>query len=410
MGDFVKRWGMLLVTWIGLLLLLEEPVLANVPIGWGMAVVRAPLTITEGSRGLAALVIVVLEGLILGRIPEVGLVKGFLLSIGLNFISAVLGFFLNAFVFSAGSWLFLGFFIIPYLTVRLLRAKGAPKWYSTVAVVTFLIGAINTALVDGFSNPYSTGGILVLIELSLLYLFSFTITCEGYFFGSILKEKANWKILFIANVASYLVLAFMFPYFAPNPAGGFQFRKKVENLISQGETQQALDMVRLQRSNAQYLMELQPENTPPPDYEAYFEISLLTRHSPQASETGLAILNDALTVPTITTEAREKLEWLHGYFTHWLECQDAIKAGDQNLLDSEFRSWLEWDAENKYPDQRVYAYSYDQWETDPVTITTQLLEEYESSLTLPVTATESDNPLKDPFGVLGGEDDVSTSQ
>jgi len=347
MGDFVKRWGLFLFTGIGLLFLLEEPALADVPIGWGMQVVTSPLTIASGSRGITALIIVILEGVILGTIPEVGWWKGILLSIGLNFATSTLGVFLGGFMFVAGLFLLAGLVIGPLVTVHLLRSKGAPRWLLTVAVVTYLVGAISAVIVEGFANPYSTQRVLIPIELSLLYFFSLTIAIEGYIFGSIFKEKTNWNRFFIANVASYMVLAFMFPYFAPNPTGGWQFGKNVERLITEGETQKAIDMVRLQRSNAQYMLGLQTENTPPPDYEARFELNLFARYSPQASESGLAILNDTLTVPTLTTEAREKLEWLQGYFTHWLACEDAIKAGDQNRLDSEFRSWLEWDAENK---------------------------------------------------------------
>jgi len=397
-------------TLAGIFLILATPAHANVPIGWGLQVVRAPLTIAEGTRGLAALIIIVLEGLILGTIPKVGWLKGLLLAAGLNFASSVLGFIPGVFMFSAGSWVFIGIFLIPFLTSAILKSKGAPRWYITVAIVTFLIGTINTVIVAGFSDPYSSRGMLILIELSLLYFFSFTITCEGYIFGSIYREKPNWKRLFIANVASYLVLAFMFPYFAPNPAGGYQLRSKVKQMIAEGDHQKAVDTIRWRRSNAQFLLGLQEVNTPPPDYSADFEISLLTYGSEQATETGLAISEDTLTVPTLTPEAREKLEWLQGFFTHWLACEDAIKSGNQDLLDLEIMSWLKWDEENIYPDERKNNRYSGWWTRDPVEITLGLLDEYESELTLPEIITESDLPFDDTFGVLGGEDEISTSQ
>jgi len=46
--------------------------------------------------------------------------------------------------------------------------------------------------------------------------------------------------------------------------------------------------------------------------------------------------------------------------------------------------------QNKYPDQSVYTETYFKWETDPESITLQLLDEYESGLTLPTSTSDSD--------------------
>lgn len=383
--DRKSRIPYLLSAFLGLILLITEPAHANAPMLWGLDNAMAPVRLAGFTRGWSIIAVLIIESWILYRFLDYSWIKIILIVLAMNLISAIFGIFISPFIFSASFFLIIALIALPLVNNRVLKSFGAPRWIVYVSNITFITGSIFagiTSTTQYINNPIQ---LLLLIEAPLLYGFGVTLAIEGLIAAVSLKHKNIWKAVLWANVCSYMILIFFYPWFAGNPVTHSMFLDKhVKDMIKHGETDKVIEILHQRRQSAQYLLGLTSENPVPEIYNADFELELLTRYSPVASITAIALVEDTLEQPTLTDEATTKLVWLRDFYTFWLDAEDAITKGEQSELDAIYVQWSEWGLGNEYPDPDVVNRSgFRSWNTDPGEIIFNLIESHGNLVDMP---------------------------
>jgi len=407
-----KSLSFLMGASIWLFFLLEEPAFANSPLLWGALAGGAQLVIGLSTAGVGLILVTCAEAWVFSK--ELGMKFTYALggTVALNIVSSIMGAFLAAFAYSSSFAVLIfglpGTIIFAWLADR----QGMPRYYGPIIFIGLIAGTFGIyALQDiiTIANPF----IAYLYMLFPLVLgFALTLIYESLFVKSFLKHKNPWKALLKANLYSYLILAILIP-FSPvklSLDSTWTYRNQLDNLIAQGgDPADAVGAMNRYHGSNLYLIGLTKEVSYPAIYDASDEIGPLKRGSLSAymsiekcnPEVGIAIAEELLRQDSLTDDAEKRVNYALTYYTYWNDFNYAAKNQDVDEAQRVLDEWTEWITNSKWPDLF----------TSPLSLAKSTDQAYNLGLDIPEESEiPEEEPIPDPFGVLGGEDDVSTSQ
>jgi len=344
-------------------LVLEKPAWANAPILWGAYATGQTQLMFGATRGILLAVVIVIESIVFVRVAGLNYWRAFLAALALNIFSAAAGFLAGAVMFSSSCGLPM-IIIFPVLAIIYLTKQKAPPWLSISAIAPlFIAGAIFLILNTFIGNQFPIGQWTALY-IPLFIGFAMTIFLEALPAYRFIPQTNRWRGILLANIASYIFLAVMVPFYAPNPnqyaefGNPFPFSRYVE---SKDKMPQILDIIHKRRASNLELLGFGKQSAPPENYDAHFELELLKdaylKPVPTAQPlVGMAVVDDALSVPTLTPNARKELEWFRKQITYWTAARDAILNNDQVAFNGFYAEWRNWSKEtNPYRDYSKWS-------------------------------------------------------
>ncbi|MFH1675922.1 MAG: hypothetical protein ABIC40_02770, partial [bacterium] len=201
--------------------------------------------------------------------------------------------------------------------------------------------------------------------------FGLTLVLEGQRAKDYFGKINYWPALLIANIASYIFLALVIPFSAPNPfpvdpyrfPGSFYgnvpfhadlgekshlFRwRMAEKLQKDASAEEIVRMFEDQHASTLQLLGLQKREPFPGDYNYKLEIDALTdgfSHSvgrdklPDPS-VGIKVIDLMLSNASMDEKARSRFENLRRVFEFWQDSEKAVKNKDQAMLDTSYEKW-----------------------------------------------------------------------
>jgi len=340
--------------------ILERPALADVPIFQGIYGSSPAIFAGIWTMGVAFVAVVLIEAAVYRRVFKMQWRGVLIASLALNAFSSGAGYLLGAFAFELE--IFIVAVIVAVIVVRIaLRKKGMPSWYPAIAYISVVVGLAGSVLTS-FPTPPDPPGVVLLLFLAPLPLgFGLTLLLEAYLAEHFFGIEKYWRGLLLANVASYIFLVLVIPFFGPNPyaphyvsqvrdpkRGDWQIFMVGQGMIESGESaDEVMKYFETVRASNLYLLGLTRQNPPPRNYDARNEIAALVHacdsvsRNPQA-ETGMTIIDRLLQYPSLQPEAADKLEWLKQYLAYWLQARKAIEEHSQEDLDKVYEEWFAW--------------------------------------------------------------------
>ena len=344
------------------LFLFASPAFANSPMAYGMYLSVASGAMSIATYGIAGVLIIAIESWFFKRYWNYSWLKAILFTIGINLASTAIGGIYSTFMFLNSCFLLPSFAIVPFVTWRVSRHKP-PKWFLKITIPLFIVGAFIAGCTSNLIGPLPKILLLLAVEVPLLYGFAMTLMIESSIGSWFNRESNFWRTITLANVASYILLIFLFPFFAPNPytyVGTWGLEHTFSNWSSElpdPGPEKAIAFLHNRRSSTTYLLGLSKNNNPPLNYDANYELNTL-KDAPSHSWTIMrhmdklnAIIDDTLGVSTLTPDARAKLLWFKQYLALAKPVLESIQNDDQDGLNQSFENWRKWFKENKYPDE-----------------------------------------------------------
>ena len=364
---------------------------ADVPMGWGGGNAFATLSVTTATYGLATLAIVTLEAVTFRIFFKCTWKSAFFNSLYINVVSSIAGSCILVVGYIGSVILLFLLVAIPgvFLSNKVLRAS--PLWFKAIAVITLVVGGIASAGTSFLTEIYPKERLLYFIEISLIMGFGMTLFIEGLLLPSRYKDKKVWTALLVANLLSYSVLAGLYPYFAANPYQSSPFiNTKIQEYIDAKNTEDALALLDIRRSNMQYILGLVKNDSISAENTAWEECNLLEMltENPGPAEPTITVAQDIITFmnPSPRTERNGTLLWFHTFFGFYSQCLKAILENDQSKLDAAYKEWVDWYKTNPYKDPNFQHSDYQsKWEpddTDPAILTQRILGDLKSDLVI----------------------------
>ena len=363
------------LTYLSLLFLMlaAKPAFADVPMGYGIRTAAVPFTISLATWGIAGILIIAIESWFFRRYWHFSMLWSIWFTIWINLFSTVIGGFISVFMFSSGLTGLFCLIMIPLFFIGLSIHCKSPLWFTLVTIIGFIVGSFAAASVNGLVDTLPGFQLLLVIEIPLLTGFSLTLWFESIAITNRSEKKDFWLVITKANVASYILLIFLFPFFAPNPYAVNNTEYVVPlNDYHTGlddkatNPERAIEYFRLRRSSTPQLLGLSDPAKPPDNYGAAYEISYLENQilSPYSSHSSSprdrkAISEDTLKLSTLTPEALEKLHWLDQFNSYLVKAVEMIYNNDQDGLNRVYNDWVTWQTKTGYPKNPIDIYNYD---------------------------------------------------
>jgi len=216
----------------------------------------APGYLTKMTWGIAGIAVLVIEAWVFKRYLSYSWRRALIFSFWINLASFLLGGLLSAFIFIYERNL--AFFIAPILFFILLLWRRAPFWMYLVTIPTFLIGSLVGGSTSSIVDPMPRKAILLAIEIPLLSGFALSLMIESIIASIIIRKVKLWRVLAIANLWSYVLLIFLFPFFAPNPYMVNDWY--LEHIVWRSDSpEKALEFLKLRRADRLFLIGLTSE-------------------------------------------------------------------------------------------------------------------------------------------------------
>jgi hypothetical protein len=354
---------------IATFLLWQRSAYANEPIFVGFLGSSPILFVSGKISWLTFVVVVLIEAVVFIRLLSMKWWKGLWASFALNAFSSVFGFLIGALGFSVGEGIPIVLGIVVVSVINVLGFKS-PKYYKAVTVAGIIVGFIGLGFAVYAFSWWHLPPILVFILfiIPLVFGFGLTLWLEGLIAGRFLDPEKKWQALMKANLFSYLFLIVMLLLFSSNPykyysIGGYH--RSLESRIESGAGQsEIINMLHDRRASKFYVFGLSRDNMPGPNYEAYQErrvirdelINLYDNNPRPDFELGLAIVDDALQIPTLTPDAAEQLEKAREYFSFCLRFSEAKNNSDDTEMAAIANEYSDW--WNSYTSEHGDDYSY----------------------------------------------------
>jgi len=372
---------------IGFLDLLSITAFADSPMGYGIFTYNSPVFLSSVTYGIAALGIIAIEAFVFKSMLKYRWIHAFFVSITINIFSTLIGGILSC-GFAGGLFLLVVLVGLPAFAYGFLGKYHPPKWFLRVAVAAFIIGEILTAYISLYTGFTSPVYLLIIIELTLLAGFGASLMTEAFAMARIFKEHDFWKALTYANVASYLLLLIIFPFFSPNP---YEYNSmiayEIADYIKKDNSTGALKLIDLRYSNMQYLLGISKTNSFANDEHSKNDIYQIFEHKYSKfpmNKTAKAVLDAYANIPNLNPESAPKINWLRKFYDFYFQAKNAITTNNQDLLNQTYSRWSKWNNANPYPNNIVYEYNvWNKGDTDPAERIDILLSDNKSPLKNP---------------------------
>ena len=341
---------------IGIFLALACPAHADTALAYGFDSANAVAMLSVLTRGIAAIAIIVIEAWFFVRYWHYKWFRALSLSFVLN-LASTLGGFVMGFVYMMNlEATMAAMLLFPILFFILIFPRHPPGWFYLATIPIFLAGAYSGIVLSRISEPVSRLMLFFMIELSLLTGFGLSLMIESIVASVRNFENNFWKTITLANVASYVLLIFLFPFFAANPyltnyRTDFKFIEDPGNQLKD-DPAKTIELLHLYRSDVPSLTGFNLNNLKSKEYSAFRELGFLQRQSgseiAEHPRTIEAIIKDALEVPNLTQIAKDRLVWMQQYMDFVLQAKENIVNKDQAGLDKTYSEWKAWREKNLY--------------------------------------------------------------
>ena len=321
----------------------------------------APAMLSFSTRGIALLLIFIVEAIVFMKILKISPGRAIFASLILNVFSTIIGIIvaLGAFSGTIPTIVILGVYVL--LSIRIfVNRDNLPLGFVSILILTVTIGSAFIYLTAPVIPPQSTLIVYFLMVFPLLVGFGLSIMFETLICGKLLKVPDAWKGILAANIASYIMLALMVPLMPDNIYEGKQKYIKpviVQKIYEGSETSDIIKILGDYAAPNFYLLGLSDDNTPKGEYWAGMEVDILYEAysgedvSYSNPEYGLAIIEHLLSYPETYESQQDELEWLHKYFGYWVAVKEASDADNNVDYISATVQWLTWYQTNDVPDE-----------------------------------------------------------
>ena len=321
----------------------------------------APAMLSFSTRGIALLLIFIVEAIVFMKILKISPGRAIFASLILNVFSTIIGIIvaLGAFSGTIPTIVILGVYVL--LSIRIfVNRDNLPLGFISILIFTVTIGSVFVYLTAPVIPPQSTLIVYFLMVFPLLVGFGLSIMFETLICGKLLKVPDVWKGILAANIASYIMLALMVPLMPDNIYEGKQKYIKpviVQKIYEGSETSYIIKILGDYAAPNFYLLGLSDDNTPKGEYWAGMEVDILYEAysgedvSYSNPEYGSAIIEHLLSYPETYESQQDELEWLHKYFGYWVAVKEASDADNNVDHISATVQWLTWYQTNDVPDE-----------------------------------------------------------
>ncbi|MFH1516171.1 MAG: hypothetical protein ABIG42_12020 [bacterium] len=225
-------------------------------------------------------------------------------------------------------------------TIIYNHQKKIGKALSIGLIISFVVFGVAILLLElNFTNTqiYHFSKILLLPTLGLFFIriFFYLVIYPG-----IHKREISLTFCLISNIVIAIIFFTLMGPVIRNPYKNVLFTDPVEESLMEGNIKSALDYQRVERSSPQYLVGFTDYNKPPEIYSAEELRHLMSCNRHEPSRGFIILAEDALTVPTLTDEARSELEVWKSYYEYYYAAYDAIVVGDQDSLNRIYQDWV----------------------------------------------------------------------
>ncbi len=320
----------------------------------------APAMLSFATRGIALLLIFIVEAIVFMRVLKISLGRAIFASIILNIFSTIIGMIVAicAFAGTIPTIVILGGYVL--LSIRIfVNRDNLPMGFASILIFTITAGSLFVYATAPVIPPQNSFIVYFLMVIPLLVGFGLSIMFETLICARLLKAPDAWRGVLAANTASFIMLAFMVPVMSDNIYEGKQ--DYIEPVIVQkiNEGSDVSDVIEILVDYAApnfYLLGLTDDNTPKGEYFAAMEIDIIyeaySTENGSYPDTGygFAIMEHVLSYPETYESQQDELEWLHKYFGHWVAVKEASDA--DNDVDSLSTSllWTIWYQTKDVPD------------------------------------------------------------
>jgi len=309
----------------------------------------APAMLSFSTRGIALLLIFIVEAIVFMKILKISPGRAIFASLILNVFSTIIGIIvaLGAFSGTIPTIVILGVYVL--LSIRIfVNRDNLPLGFISILIFTVTIGSESTLIV------------YFLMVFPLLVGFGLSIMFETLICAKLLKVPDAWRGILVANIASYIMLALMVPLMSDNIYEGKQKYIKpviVQKIYEDSEPSDIIEILEDYAAPNFYLLGLSDDNTPKGEYWAGMEVDILYEAysgedvSYLNPEYGLTIIEHVLSYPETYESQQDELEWLHKYFGYWVAVKKASDADNDVDYISATVQWLTWYQTNNMPDE-----------------------------------------------------------
>jgi len=334
------------------LLLIASPVIAAGMTTWGVNGGGAPAMLSFGTKGVAFIIIWIVEAVVLRFYLKIPWTRAIFGSLALNAFSTLCGIVLSlvAFTMPLMTWLALGIFLL--LSYRIFFVQGKiPEFYGPILLLTMLIGSIVAYRINGLVPPVSPILAWLMIITTLLTGYGITVGLEALICGKLLVVKNAWDGILRANLVSFLILILMIPFFPGNLYDGNEDNLKSvlsQKIIDGADSSEMVNNFNHFAASNFFILGLSKDSSPPDQYWAGLELDVLNlAYSAESEtfpdpETGLAIAGNALSYGDLFEDSEEDLTFAEKYFGHWSRALKAKENGDTSTYISETIAWTTW--------------------------------------------------------------------
>jgi len=182
----------------------------------------APLTLSVMTYGLAFIILLLIESIVIARIGDLKWRKAVWASVVVNITSIILG-SLYSYVISVGWGCVFGIPIIIITGLWLhfyMRDARHSGWLKALVVIPLFLGYIgmvaahqNPPVLDGEFMPF----VRLIITYGLLMGFRIALALEVYPISFFVSDEKIAKTVIWGNISAFIVLAILAPFFWPNP-------------------------------------------------------------------------------------------------------------------------------------------------------------------------------------------------
>ncbi len=321
----------------------------------------APAMLSFSTRGIALLLIFIVEAIVFMKILKISPGRAIFASIILNVFSTIFGIIvaLGAFSGTIPTIVILGGYVL--LSIRIfVNRDNLPLGFVSILIFTVTIGSVFVYLTAPVIPPQSTLIVYFLMVFPLLVGFGLSIMFETLICTKLLKVPDAWRGILAANIASYIMLALMVPLMSDNIYEGKQKYIKpviVQKIYEDSVTSDIIEILEDYAAPNFYLLGLSDDNTPKGEYWAGMEVDILYEAysgedvSYSNPEYGLAIIEHLLSYPETYESQQDELEWLHKYFRYWVAVKEASDVDNNVDYISATVQWLTWYQTNHVPDE-----------------------------------------------------------
>jgi len=332
--------------------LIPTPAFADGMTNWGVNGGGAPAMLSFGTKGIAFIIIWLIEALAFKIILKISLPRAILGSLALNLFSTLGGVIVALVAFSIPFMTWFAFTVFIVLTYRIYYVIGKiPQFYGPILLLSLLVGSIAAYSINNLVPPLHPIHVGFMMMLTLFTGYGLSVGLEALISGKVLGTKDSWNAILKANAISFIVLALMIPFFNDNIYSGNAdvIEDKIVGMINDGAAEEeVVTIFRHYASSNWFTLGLSKDYKPTDDYFSSLEEDvILTLYTTDLDalpdpSIGLAITENALSYPELFDQSLENMTWAQKYFEGWLNVLEADESGEMSDFITASITWTTW--------------------------------------------------------------------